>query len=315
MAGFVCVGAGGTWHGTSSLWSSSQSVDARWAVVAQRAPRVVVRGLRNGAGLSMMAGNTVDMPEKLQAEVNRFRNVPDPKLRYQQLLFYAKQLPPMDPRYKVPENKVPGCLSTVHVHVELLADGTVQLSGDSDAQLTKGLIALLINSFSGATKHQVLNVTPDFIKQSGLDVSLTPGRNNGFLNMLATIKQKVKQLAEASDDEAMASSASESESSANDDSDASDTESRPVYAAIVEKLRKLQPTKLVVTDNSAQHAGHAGAKGLNGESHFAVEIVSEFFDGLSLVKRHQLVYTLLAEQMQSGIHALQINAKTPSEVP
>ncbi|KAA8494162.1 SufE-like protein 1, chloroplastic/mitochondrial [Porphyridium purpureum] len=295
---FGCAGRSGKNVGTAYEGSCVRT-RAAWSV-------------RRVRGMTMAGAGQVDMPQKLEAEVNKFRNVPDAKLRYQQLLFYAKQLPPMDARYKVPENKVPGCLSTVFVHVELSSEGIVDLSGDSDAQLTKGLIALLINSFSGATVKQILNVTPDFIKESGLDVSLTPGRNNGFLNMLATIKQKVKGLANNTEAQEESPSPMTTESAAKGEQVGD--EGRPMYSAIVSRLGKLQPSRLIVTDNSAQHAGHAGARGLNGESHFAVEIVSEFFDGLSLVKRHQLVYGLLAEQMQAGIHALQIDAKAPSEV-
>mmetsp|Transcript_22412 Transcript_22412/g.38700 ORF Transcript_22412/g.38700 Transcript_22412/m.38700 type:complete len:89 (+) Transcript_22412:1-267(+) len=86
-----------------------------------------------------------------------------------------------------------------------------------------------------------------------------------------------------------------------------------MYSAIITKLAVLKPTVLQVQDDSAQHAGHAEAKGLNGESHFTVRIVSAAFDGLALVKRHQLVYMLLADEMKNGIHALSIQAQTPTE--
>ena len=60
-------------------------------------------------------------------------------------------------------------------------------------------------------------------------------------------------------------------------------------------------------------AGEAPIKGFNGESHFNLEIVSEAFAGMALVKRHQLIYLVLGETM-SKIHALQISAKSPEEV-
>ena len=77
----------------------------------------------------------------------------------------------------------------------------------------------------------------------------------------------------------------------------------------------LKPYSITLTDNSSQHAGHAGSKGWeeSGESHFALEVVAEAFEGLSLVKRHKLIYMLLGETMQK-IHALQIKAKSPAEV-
>ena len=93
-------------------------------------------------------------------------------------------------------------------------------------------------------------------------------------------------------------------------------EGKPMYNAILSTLiTVLKPASITLTDNSHQHAGHAGNKGWegSGESHFALEIVAEAFEGLSLVKRHQLIYMLLGEVMQK-IHALQISAKSLSEV-
>jgi BolA protein len=72
----------------------------------------------------------------------------------------------------------------------------------------------------------------------------------------------------------------------------------------------LSPTYFNIIDNSAQHAGHAGAK---SGGHFDVTIVSEQFAGLSSVKRHQLVYSVLQDLMNTEIHALSIKAYTPEE--
>lgn len=88
---------------------------------------------------------------------------------------------------------------------------------------------------------------------------------------------------------------------------------RPMYTSMMQSLQQLQPVKVELTDTSYQHAGHAGAKGLDGESHFELEIVADAFEGLNLVKRHQLVYMILGKEMPQ-IHALSIQAKTPSEV-
>ncbi|KAG6752790.1 hypothetical protein POTOM_042828 [Populus tomentosa] len=76
----------------------------------------------------------------------------------------------------------------------------------------------------------------------------------------------------------------------------------------------LEASLLEIEDVSHQHAGHAAMKGNTaGETHFNVKIVSPKFDGLNLVKRHRLVYDALAEELQSGLHALSIVAKTPQE--
>ena len=71
------------------------------------------------------------------------------------------------------------------------------------------------------------------------------------------------------------------------------------------------PALLEVIDNSAAHAGHAGAK--SGGGHYHVTIVAEAFEGKSLVQRHQLIYKALGDMMKQQIHALGINALSPSE--
>lgn len=71
------------------------------------------------------------------------------------------------------------------------------------------------------------------------------------------------------------------------------------------------PELLEIIDNSAAHAGHAGAR--SGGGHYHVTIVADVFEGRSLVQRHQLVYNALGDMMKQQIHALGINAKTPSE--
>lgn len=93
-----------------------------------------------------------------------------------------------------------------------------------------------------------------------------------------------------------------------------DEQNGPVYQEIQELLvGNLNPYLIELVDDSASHAGHAGAAGYSGESHFKLFIVSDNFEGLSSVKRHQLVYTTLNQMMQSKIHALNIKAKTVAE--
>ena len=73
----------------------------------------------------------------------------------------------------------------------------------------------------------------------------------------------------------------------------------------------LKPQLLEIIDNSAAHAGHAGAK--SGGGHYHVTIVSEDFEDKSLVQRHQLIYKALGDLMKQQIHALGINALSPTE--
>lgn len=82
---------------------------------------------------------------------------------------------------------------------------------------------------------------------------------------------------------------------------------------MIEQLltEKFAPTTLQVKDQSHLHAGHAGAR--DGMGHFAVDIVSEAFSGMSRIERHRLVFDTLAELMKTDIHALKLKAQTPTE--
>ncbi len=73
----------------------------------------------------------------------------------------------------------------------------------------------------------------------------------------------------------------------------------------------LKPEVLEIIDNSTAHAGHAGAR--SGGGHYHITIVAEAFEGRSLVQRHQLIYQALGDLMKQQIHALGINALSPSE--
>ncbi|OAI21273.1 cell division protein BolA [Methylomonas lenta] len=81
---------------------------------------------------------------------------------------------------------------------------------------------------------------------------------------------------------------------------------------IRQKLEEaLKPELIEIIDHSAAHAGHAGNK--KGGGHYNVTIVSQLFEGKSLVQRHQLIYQVMGDMMKEEIHALGINALTPSE--
>ncbi len=73
----------------------------------------------------------------------------------------------------------------------------------------------------------------------------------------------------------------------------------------------LDPSEIAVTDDSAAHAGHAGAQ--TGKGHFSVFIRSEAFAGKSRIERHRMVYAALGTLMQTDIHALAIEARAPGE--
>ena len=84
-----------------------------------------------------------------------------------------------------------------------------------------------------------------------------------------------------------------------------------VIAAMREHLAALEPVSIDIRDDSAKHAGHAGAR--SGGGHFAMTIVSPHFAGKRNMERHRMVYDALGALMKREIHALSIIAKTPEE--
>ena len=88
--------------------------------------------------------------------------------------------------------------------------------------------------------------------------------------------------------------------------------SATIDRTIRERLGVLQPASLELVDESAQHAGHAGASP-GGGTHWRVRIVASSFSGKSTVARHRMVYEALGELMHNPIHALAITARAPGE--
>lgn len=136
-----------------------------------------------------MSFSIESLPPSLAKIVQRFQRATDQKRRYEQLIWYGTKLNPLSEADKVPENKVPGCVSQVFI-TAALDEGKVKYSGDSDSQLTKGLVGLLIEGLNGLTPAEIIQLTPDFIQETGLNVSLTPSRANGFYNIFKTMQKK-----------------------------------------------------------------------------------------------------------------------------
>jgi stress-induced morphogen len=166
---------------------------------------------------------------------------------------------------------------------------------------------------SGNTAKAIQKVDPEFIKAARIDQSLTPGRNNGFLNMLQTMKTKALEIDEA----ARNGTTSASESEENDESPSGDGTvddddvvhgEGPKFTAIVEALHALKPESLTVTDNSQLNGAAEGE-----ETHFELSIVASAFEGLNVIKRQQLVFMMLGDVMPQ-IEGLQIASMfTPEE--
>jgi len=126
--------------------------------------------------------------------VERLGSTSDPKRRYEYVLWLAKKLPPLPEDLRQEVFKVRGCDSQVYV-VAQLVEGKLHWQGESDAAITKGLLALLIEGLEGLTPAEALAIDPAFLAATGLQASLTPSRANGFLNIFRMMQAQAKGLA------------------------------------------------------------------------------------------------------------------------
>jgi len=132
--------------------------------------------------------------EKLDQIVERLKGTADPKRRYEYVLWLAKKLQPLPDEFRNDAFKVKGCVSQVYV-VGQLVEGKLHWQGDSDAVITKGLLALLIEGLEGLEPAAAAGIDPGFLSETGLQASLTPSRANGFLNILKMMQAQASALA------------------------------------------------------------------------------------------------------------------------
>lgn len=126
--------------------------------------------------------------QDIQAEiVDEFSMYDDWMERYEYIIELGKSLPLIDEKYKTEDNIIKGCQSKVWVHAEKKEDKII-FTADSDAILTKGIIAILIRAFSNQKASDILEANTDFIDQIGLKEHLSPTRANGLVSMIKKIK-------------------------------------------------------------------------------------------------------------------------------
>ncbi|MDA7768161.1 SufE family protein [bacterium] len=107
--------------------------------------------------------------------------------KYEHIIELGKTLPLIDENHKTEDNLIKGCQSRVWLHAEK-QDNTVMFTADSDAIMTKGIIALLVRTFSGQKAQDIVEADTDFINQIGLKEQLSPTRANGLVSMVKQMK-------------------------------------------------------------------------------------------------------------------------------
>lgn len=126
--------------------------------------------------------------EEIQNEIiDEFSMFEDWQERYQYMIDLGKSLPLIDTQYKTDDNLIKGCQSKVWVHADLV-DNKIVFTADSDAIITKGIIAILIRSFSNQEPKNIISAKTDFIDEIGLKDHLSPTRANGLVSMIKQIK-------------------------------------------------------------------------------------------------------------------------------
>ena len=126
--------------------------------------------------------------QKLQEEiVDEFSMFDDWMQRYEYMIDLGKSLPLIEEKYKIDENIIKGCQSKVWVHAEM-KDEKIEFTADSDAIITKGIIAILIRVFSGQHPKDIIDADTSFIDEIGLKEHLSPTRANGLVSMIKQLK-------------------------------------------------------------------------------------------------------------------------------
>jgi len=119
--------------------------------------------------------------------ISEFSLFEDWMQKYEHIIELGKSIPIIEPKFKVDENIIKGCQSKVWLHAEL-KEKKVFFSADSDAIITKGIIAILIRVFSNQEPKKILESDTKFIDQIGLKEHLSPTRANGLVSMVKQIK-------------------------------------------------------------------------------------------------------------------------------
>lgn len=130
-----------------------------------------------------------------QEVVDEFAMFSDWQDRYEHLIELGKDLPLIAPEHKTDDNLVRGCQSRVWLAAEqrastpLNAGPIVHFTGDSDAMITKGIVALLVRVYNDRTPQEILGASTEFIDRIGLRAHLSPNRANGLSAMIDQMKR------------------------------------------------------------------------------------------------------------------------------
>lgn len=128
----------------------------------------------------------------IEDKVNHIKSMFGEKLtweaKYEKIIELGKTWPGLDASLQTDDLKINGCQSQVWIKAEIKDDKRIYFSGDSDALIVKGLVALVLMVYSGETPETILKYEPTFLKEIGFDKGLSPSRSNGLYSMVKQIK-------------------------------------------------------------------------------------------------------------------------------
>ncbi len=125
--------------------------------------------------------------ERQEEIIEEFSMFEDWMQRYEYMIELGKSLPLIDEKFKTDDNIIKGCQSKVWVNAEFKNDN-IKFTADSDAIITKGIVAILIRVFSDQKPEDIINAKTDFIDEIGLKEHLSPTRANGLVSMIKQMK-------------------------------------------------------------------------------------------------------------------------------
>ena len=140
----------------------------------------------------------LSLNEEIFDIIDEFTFFDDWSDKYQHLIDQGKKIERIEENLKIEKNKIKGCQSNVYFFSKIDDDGIIYFSGESDAAIVQGLMAILFRVFSGRNPNEILSSNADFLNKIGLDKHLSPTRKNGLSHIINAIyseakKQKVKQ--------------------------------------------------------------------------------------------------------------------------
>ena len=129
----------------------------------------------------------MDIQQEQEKIIREFEVLQDWPERYKHIIRMGGKMEPLPEEHKVEDNLVKGCQSQVWLVAEE-KDGKIYFTADSDAAITKGLVALMVRFYSGHTPETILQTNPQFIDKIGMAQHLSPTRANGLASMVKQMK-------------------------------------------------------------------------------------------------------------------------------